>query len=88
MEDKRLPRSIKLKLEQPKIMCSGRSKVECFYRGKLIEEDAGNKVVEFKSHGVLQIVTFDENGKCVNNIYWQDLKIVKEQRAFGREDMH
>lgn len=32
------PKKCKLKLEQPRIMCSGREPVTCYYRGTIIAE--------------------------------------------------
>jgi hypothetical protein len=77
-KDNEQQKSIKLKLEQPAIMCSGRKKIECFYKGKIINENIGNidiQVIKFKSHGQDILVTFFK-GECVTEP-WQDLKIYK-----------
>lgn len=75
MEKSLQPRSIKLKLEQPGIICSGRTKVECFYRGKVVNEDENCLIVTFKSYGHEQRVLFQKfDGMCITKD-WQDLKI-------------
>lgn len=69
-------RSIKLKLEQPGIICSGRTKVECFYRGKVVKEDENCLIVTFKSYGQEKRVLFQKfDGMCITED-WRDLKIV------------
>lgn len=77
MNQEQKPKSskVKLKLEQPYIMCAGRDKVECYYRGKIIEEKNTTKQIEFKSFGQLVRVTFMNNICVTEN--WQDLKIIK-----------
>lgn len=43
---------VKMKLIQPKIKCSGRDTVECFYRGKIIHVPKFNAyLIEFKFKG-------------------------------------
>ena len=84
-------KSIKLKLEQPAIMCEGRKPVTCYYRGKIIgviryykydDNEGINRTlqceqfkVKFKSYGKDEYVFF-ENGVC-KDPDWKDLKIVK-----------
>lgn len=69
------PKKVKLSLSQPAIMCSGRTKVNCFYRGKIISETKDEYLVEFKSYGIEQQVLFDKKyGFCLTE-EWQDLKI-------------
>lgn len=66
---------VKLKLEQPQIMCAGRDKVECYYRGKIVWENSIGKQIEFKSFGQLVKVMFIGDVCVTEN--WQDLKIIK-----------
>jgi hypothetical protein len=66
---------VKLKLEQPYIMCAGRDKVECYYRGKVVWEMNTTKQIEFKSFGQLVKVMFVDDICITEN--WQDLKIIK-----------
>ncbi|HEX5186507.1 MAG TPA: hypothetical protein VFV86_06415 [Nitrososphaeraceae archaeon] len=70
-----------MKLEQPVIMCEGRKRVVCYYRGKITkistyDDGSGYKKVEFKSYGNKIQVEFVE-GICVTK-GWQDLKIISE----------
>ncbi len=71
-----MSRKVKLKLEQPAIMCSGRDKVECFYRGKIVLEQDGFEGIEFKSYGKIVAVLF-KNNECITS-GWEDLKIIKQ----------
>lgn len=69
-------RNIKLKLEQPAIMCSGRERVTCYYRGKIVRESENYyKVITFKSHGEEVQVSF-YGPRCITE-GWEDLKIIK-----------
>lgn len=70
---------IKLKLEQPAIMCSGREKVECYFRGKIICQNDNSIGVEFKSFGEKQYVAFNtDTNECISAFdKWKDLKIIK-----------
>jgi hypothetical protein len=71
---------VKLKLEQPYIMCAGRDKVECYYRGKIVEKTKDILTIEFKSFGEKTIVEFDRKyGFCLTTD-WQDLKIIDQQK--------
>lgn len=75
---------VKLKLEQPDIICAGRKKVECWFKGEILEivryykddilESTRVKIL-FKSKGKKEFVFFD-NGVCYD-LKWKDLKIVK-----------
>jgi len=77
MEQVLLQKSIKLKLEQPAIMCEGRKPVTCYYRGKLIEGRGEYWHIRIKSYGKELMVSINkETGNCVTE-GWQDLKIVK-----------
>lgn len=77
MNQEQKPKSskVKLKLEQPYMMCAGRDKVECYYRGKVVWEIGTTKQIEFKSFGLPVIVMFVDNICITDN--WQDLKIIK-----------
>jgi hypothetical protein len=66
---------VKLKLEQPAIMCSGRERINCFYRGKLLGKENNLTSISFKSYGQEVEVTF-VNDKCLTP-GWEDLKIIK-----------
>jgi len=72
---------VKLKLEQPSIICSGRDRVECYYRGKITSWIIGNPHsyfdVTFKSKGEIVTVTFRALDDVCLNHGWEDLKIVK-----------
>ncbi len=72
--EKSLLRSIKLKLEQPEIMCSGRRIAECYYRGKITFEFYNTMHVKIKSHGKEVTVCF-EDGACITE-GWEDLQII------------
>lgn len=69
-----LPRSIKLKLVQPKIKCSGRDEVTCYYRGKVVFENENEKHILIKTRGYFQEIRFIED-ECITEGY-EDLKIV------------
>lgn len=83
---KLLQKSIKLKLEQPAVMCSGRTRVSCYYKAKSITLPLVNyfsegnlkrmqqQIVFFKSKGKPTVVVF-EDGKCITK-GWEDLVIV------------
>ena len=74
--DKQQQKSVKLKIEQPAIICSGRKEVKCFYRGKIVEDNNLDlKVINFKSFGQNIEVTFIREN-CVTE-GWEDLKIYK-----------
>lgn len=62
LQQLKLGDKVKLKLEQPKIKCSGRSEVNCFYRGKIIEtyENSYNVVISFKYKGKLLEKTYNK----------------------------
>lgn len=81
MEEEQQLKSVKLKLEQPSIMCSGREKVECYYRAKIIaiSRDGGSrKTIEFKSYGEKIQVIF-VNDICITE-GWEDLKIIWKEK--------
>lgn len=68
---------IKLKLVQPKIKCSGRDDVTCFYRGKIVEELPDVWVVQFKSYNQTIKAIFDKKTYICLTENYQDLKIIK-----------
>jgi hypothetical protein len=76
---------IKLKIEQPQIICEGRKRVVCFYNGKVVNETECYFLVEFKSFRKKVLVEFTKPEtvfcnfteiKCVTE-GWEDLIIVK-----------
>ena len=81
--NQQLPKSIKLKLEQPNIICSGRKRIECYYKGKIIKESPNLLLIEFKSKGDKVTLLYNKIEKqfieTINaqNVNWQDLKIVE-----------
>ncbi len=71
--DKSVRWSVKMKVEQPRIMCAGRTPISCYYRG--IAERIGNDIyVTFKRYGRLTTVVFNKD-KCITD-GWQDLKLL------------
>lgn len=66
-------RKVKLKLVQPQMICSGRDFIECYYRGKIIEEGNFNYQIEFKYKG--EVITALYNKK--NGFYNKDLQDIK-----------
>lgn len=81
MEKSPLPRYIKLKLEQPEIICSGRKKVECFYRGRVVEETEIYLIIIFKALYSEQKLKYNKTEKTFEDLLnpfkiWDDLKIV------------
>lgn len=77
MESKLHGSKIKLKLEQPGLMCGGREKVECWYRGKVVINalNPDYRTIIIKSHGKEINVVFYKD-KCISK-GWEDLKVVK-----------
>ena len=72
-----LGQKLKLKLEQPTIMCSGRRRVDVHFRGKVVWLDIMNDFceVEFTSYGVKTKAIFDtKNNRCITPMF-EDLKI-------------
>ena len=72
-----LGQKLKLKLEQPNIMCSGRKRVDVHFRAKVVWVDLTNGFcdVEFKSYGENIRVVFDmRTNKCLTPMF-EDLKI-------------
>lgn len=69
-------RKVKLILKQPVIMCSGRSEVECHYRGKVLVETDKQMIIEFKSYGEIVTEIFNKELNRFENPQWFDLKIV------------
>lgn len=67
-------RKVKLKLIQPKIMCSGRNAVTCTFRGKVVFEHGNFTCIKIRSHGEEKLVIF-EGDTCIT-IGFEDLKIV------------
>jgi hypothetical protein len=65
MEDKKPEyiRKIKLKLEQPAIMCEGRKPITCYYKGKVILESENLMWIVIKSHGKEISLMYDKNLK-------------------------
>lgn len=67
---------VKLKLEQPAIMCSGRSRVTCYYKARYWGDiDTGNIYCGFITYDVPVTVEF-VNFKCITPEF-EDLVIVK-----------
>lgn len=69
---------VKLKLEQPLIICAGRKAITFITRGRVLEGAATNELVAvlFKSHGTEVIVHFDVKKMVCLTTGWIDLKIV------------
>lgn len=66
---------VKLKLEQPAIVCAGRQRVTCYYKGKILESSDGFLYVSFKSYGEEIQVMIDEESKRCLTPNWLDLKM-------------
>jgi hypothetical protein len=73
--EKLLPRSVKLYLHQPNIMCVGRDRVSCTYRGKVIEESEGHLTITFKYRQEIVTELYSKKEKSFLNLELQDLKI-------------
>jgi hypothetical protein len=67
-------KSIRLKIEQPEVMCSGRSRVKCYYKANITFEFYNMFHAKFKSHGKEVTVCFVD-GLCITE-GWEDLKVV------------
>ena len=74
--NKSLPKSIKLKLEQPDVMCGGRKRIQCYYRAKIVNETSETMSITFISHGSLIVTTYNKLTKEFSSGRWKDLKIV------------
>ena len=72
----KLGNKVKLSLIQPQIKCSGRDDVTCFYRGKVVEVNPNDWVIEIKRHSEIIRVKFDNKyGFCLTDEF-EDLQIV------------
>ena len=69
-------RKIKLTLIQPEIICSGRKRISCFYKGFVIEEDSFLMKIKIKSKKEDIILTFDKERKTFLESEWKDLQIL------------
>ena len=61
---------VKMKLSQPRIMCSGRAAVECYYRGRVKNVSSDNKqvLIAFKYDGVHGEYVYDcEMGEFIDD---------------------
>lgn len=71
-------RKVKLKLIQPQIVCAGRQRVTCHYRGKVISETEESMIIEFKVYGVVEQALYLKEEKRFAEEVWQDLKIIND----------
>lgn len=71
----RLGSRVKMKLLQPDIICDGRTRIEAYFRGKVIAIGSDFVTVKFKSHRLYTYVTFDSEGDSKDPL-WEDLKII------------
>lgn len=66
---------VKLQIIQPYIKCIGRSNVDCYYRGKVVEDWGDEFVVQIKSYGKDTRVLFSrKTGNCLTEGF-KDLQI-------------
>lgn len=65
---------VKLELNQPDVMCVGRTKVQCFYKGVLIKENDGY-FIEFKYKGRKMKEKFDIESNRFFNKELEDIQI-------------
>lgn len=70
------PKKIKLKLEQPAIVCGGRERVTCFYRGKIIKESEHLAWIIFVSEKKEVSLVYNKETKTFGDKEWIDLKII------------
>jgi hypothetical protein len=68
-------KKVKFKLEQPRIMCSGRKPVTCSYRGKVLKENDLGMEVEIKVYGEPVVIFYDKTDKAVLTNGFEDLKL-------------
>lgn len=71
----KLGSKVKMKLLQPDIICNGRTRIEVYFRGKVIAIGSDFVTVKFKSHRLYTYVTFDSDGNAKDTT-WEDLKII------------
>ncbi len=64
----------KLRLIQPQFMCSGRQPTECTYRGKILKEENGNKLISFKVRGKEIETWYTSDGFLEEEL--QDIKLI------------
>lgn len=71
-----MSRKIKLKLEQPQIMCAGRERVECYWRAEVIHETDDALIIEFKYQSRPVVALYNKlTEKFVDEEFW-NIKIV------------
>ena len=68
-------RKVKLQLIQPKIKCSGRGDVTCFYNGKVIMDEPNSMIIVIKVYGKEQPILWDKINNCCITAGFTDLKI-------------
>jgi len=68
---------VKLKIEQPQIICAGRRRVRCYYRGIVIGKYKETTTITFKAYNKIVEVMFISN-RCITE-GWEDLKIVNKR---------
>lgn len=68
-------RKVKLQLVQPKIKCSGRQDVSCYYNGKVVTETEDSLVIIIKVYGVDTDILYDKISKRVLTLGFTDLKL-------------
>lgn len=66
---------VKLQLIQPKIKCSGRNEVKCFYKGKVVDEKQFNIKIEFKYKGEIIEHWYNVITDSFSEDYLKDIKI-------------
>src|SRR5690606_697320 len=70
-------RKVKFKLEQPDIMCSGRSRVQGYFRGKVLNENSLGMEVEITSRGDKVTIFYDKTEEQVLTHGFEDLKLIE-----------
>lgn len=76
LQEYTVPRRINLKIEQPEIICEGRERISCNYRGTVVSEVEDSMLIEFKAKGELQTVLYVKKQNKFVGEQWQDLKII------------
>lgn len=65
----------KLKLIQPKIICSGRKQTTCIYRGKILKELNDKKLISFKVRGKQIQAWYTKDGFLEDDLF--DIKLIE-----------
>lgn len=70
--------NIRLRLEQPSVMCHGRKKVEWHGKGTIVFEGKGYMLIKFKTKGMVVTTLYDLITKQFVDEKYRDIKIVED----------